>query len=804
MVYLMSGAPFRPKYALSQTGQFSLAIHTLGELIEMYRANNATEPVDKVYALLGMSSDTHLPSQWPDYAISWTELFYQLVRFFVGEHAAVETWNQSEAAVVHSRAAVLGYVNSISTNGPWDDLQVLDLDLTDTIGFLTGQTRCWTVRTSGKLIQNGDIVCLLPGASKPMIIRPYKDYCAIVAITINPPESIDWTICLNRIKTFQVDLLLLWDWESNSGDLMKANQLDYFIQTKVAKLVTPRVSLKMREHNIGLLFADVQRYDEAFTRCRLALEGAETMAEDKRLRLLGAFDKVTSQNANRRVTMLKPEDQLSLDFVFTALSLWKDNIEIPGDLINWAVEWLSVEVVSLLLGLRIDPLRITEKMIEAAARNIRDAGGVMSILLDGLGDDLYFTEEVMKAVAGNRDKGPDVMALILRRGRDKITITQDVFVELESNLYCGRKMAAMLMEQQASPPSITVELPTSKAETTLSKLLLNQEASEVLIAEEVLLAVARDHTSGQEHMNTLFRRHGHDKMQITAEVLAAAAGNYRGAEMMRLLLGKPGTIGLVNEDVLLATVYSPATLQVLVELIGNDILVTEDMVFAAVDYYYGHPGSVSQLLQVCGDTIVTTERVMNAAAGNETGAEAMTSLLLQHQQEAAQASITERTFEAAATSGNRGVLDILYKHAVPSPARHHWHDVADLFIAAKQGDVESMKRVIHGGTNPDTRDLRGETPLCVAARYKRVEAVRFLAGREDVDVNSKSNCGWTALWAALTYESLDNVTLLLDAGANPNDVNPKGQSVAVMARECGWTGIYLLERSRRILSSLAD
>lgn len=60
--YLIRGAIFRPKYATSSSGRFSLDIRPLGELIDMYHTHEATKLHDKVYALLGMSSNNHYHS----------------------------------------------------------------------------------------------------------------------------------------------------------------------------------------------------------------------------------------------------------------------------------------------------------------------------------------------------------------------------------------------------------------------------------------------------------------------------------------------------------------------------------------------------------------------------------------------------------------------------------------------------------------------------------------------------------------------------------------------------------------------
>jgi hypothetical protein len=57
VTYLIRGAIFRPNYVVSEPGSASQGICLLGELIDMYYTYKATYLYDKVYALLGMSSD---------------------------------------------------------------------------------------------------------------------------------------------------------------------------------------------------------------------------------------------------------------------------------------------------------------------------------------------------------------------------------------------------------------------------------------------------------------------------------------------------------------------------------------------------------------------------------------------------------------------------------------------------------------------------------------------------------------------------------------------------------------------------
>ena len=58
----------------------------------MFHTRQASDVRDKVYALLGMSSDN--PDEaglLPNYEVSWKNLFQQLVKFVLGKDISVET-----------------------------------------------------------------------------------------------------------------------------------------------------------------------------------------------------------------------------------------------------------------------------------------------------------------------------------------------------------------------------------------------------------------------------------------------------------------------------------------------------------------------------------------------------------------------------------------------------------------------------------------------------------------------------------------------------------------------------------------
>ena len=71
--YLIKGALFR-----SHDSDLSVPTLSIGELVSMYRNHNATKKHDKVYALLGLSSDSNSVALAPDYELPWHEVFRQV------------------------------------------------------------------------------------------------------------------------------------------------------------------------------------------------------------------------------------------------------------------------------------------------------------------------------------------------------------------------------------------------------------------------------------------------------------------------------------------------------------------------------------------------------------------------------------------------------------------------------------------------------------------------------------------------------------------------------------------------------
>lgn len=160
----------------------------------MYYNRQATERRDKVYALLGMSSDNPVAAGLaPDYEISWENLFRKLIKFLLCEQVSVSVWTNREIAVIEGKGCILAAVTWVTSDITLQDRQEVAVESKNALEYWgrgeSWESR-WTLQASVTTIQEGDLICLLRGASKPTIIRLCKDYFTIIAITVTPTEDI--------------------------------------------------------------------------------------------------------------------------------------------------------------------------------------------------------------------------------------------------------------------------------------------------------------------------------------------------------------------------------------------------------------------------------------------------------------------------------------------------------------------------------------------------------------------------------------------------------------------------------------
>ncbi|KAH7061022.1 heterokaryon incompatibility protein-domain-containing protein, partial [Paraphoma chrysanthemicola] len=277
VIYLIREAIFRPSYSMSSSSRSSLDICPLGELMDMYHAHEATKRHDKVYALLGMSSDDlSKVDLLPDYGVPWEELLQRLAKFLLSEKISVEACRDREIAVIKSKGRILGKVTSVQSNMARDDRQGVDVTFKNIPGQpedIRDSSAHWTLHVSAKSIQEGDLICLLQGASKPAIIRSREDHFTIVKVGVTPLKDVQkgsgYSKWSNFSQSFTRDFVLIWDWESSSDKLQELGEYETLILKSKGVPKHPKTELgshldkATRTWNVALILGDVEEYGKA-------------------------------------------------------------------------------------------------------------------------------------------------------------------------------------------------------------------------------------------------------------------------------------------------------------------------------------------------------------------------------------------------------------------------------------------------------------------------------------------------------------------------------------------------------------
>ncbi|KAF9775393.1 hypothetical protein IL306_006504 [Fusarium sp. DS 682] len=277
VTYLIRGAIFRPRYVTSQAGRFSLDIRPLSELVELYHTRKATKNHDKVYALLGMSSDPSVAGLSVNYDMPWEQLFQKLVNFFVSEYVSVDTWADKEIAVIKGKGCILGEVSSVERDTASGDREILEISwkhAPSSFGMKEKWSSRWTLQALATSVQIGDAVCLLQGASRPTIVRLYDDYWAIIRIAVSPTDDLRVTSGDIKLPELTTDFLLVWDWDMYPDKLQDRKDYEWYESNRgIMRSKTEwedYLDKATRLHNVGLVLQDMTRQEEAMEKSRKA------------------------------------------------------------------------------------------------------------------------------------------------------------------------------------------------------------------------------------------------------------------------------------------------------------------------------------------------------------------------------------------------------------------------------------------------------------------------------------------------------------------------------------------------------
>ncbi|RSL72543.1 hypothetical protein CEP53_001005 [Fusarium sp. AF-6] len=506
-VYLIKDAVFRPKAVASSSDRFSLGIASLGQPVDMYHNREATDRRDKVYALLGMSSDDHIRADlMPDYRASWKDLFHRLVRSFVGEVASVETWDDKEIASIRSDVCVLGHISSVLE--PEDDKQTVEMIFQDTFKPFATREKLraqHTLHASASSIRLGDVICLLQGSSTPTIIRVYDDYCAIVAISIYLPDFFRfeegnqrgiiifrWSRYFSDVETFSHRCLLIWDWEKTSRNSDAGKDYTCLLRGQPAKDDTTEQEKPLDEaarlERLGLVFRDSGQDEEAIKRLEKAVETLNSIPQADIHHKVATMDNLNMayKKEGGQKNAAKAE---RLGAMADLLGRRGDYVKITEDNLARVAKLFDREVMELLLDCRGNEFHLTEKVVIAAVRNPRHAKEVVKLLLDRREEEIAITEEVAKAAAENDDSSMQLMEFLLDRRGEEFEITEEVVKAAAGNPRNGE---------------------------CLIKMLVNRQRDQIPITEGVLKAAAGNYSNAEGVMRVLLDQ-GLDQPAITTD-----------------------------------------------------------------------------------------------------------------------------------------------------------------------------------------------------------------------------------------------------------------------------------------------
>ena len=129
------------------------------------------------------------------------------------------------------------------------------------------------------------------------------------------------------------------------------------------------------------------------------------------------------------------------------------------------------------------------------------------------------------------------------------------------------------------------------------------------------------------------------------------------------------------------------------------------------------------------------------------------------------------------------------------------YDTVNVWTAASDGDLETVRRCIENGMAPHTPDAQGYTCLHAAASYGHHELLRFLIARPGVNLNCGDEDGDTPLHVV---EDVESCRMLLAAGADASVRNGDGLSPAGNARGEGRDAIADLLAQAHPAAAAAD
>lgn len=115
--------------------------------------------------------------------------------------------------------------------------------------------------------------------------------------------------------------------------------------------------------------------------------------------------------------------------------------------------------------------------------------------------------------------------------------------------------------------------------------------------------------------------------------------------------------------------------------------------------------------------------------------------------------------------------------AVDQPEETSTAKKTDIFVAMKSGNQEKVKEKLDKGFDIKAINLDFETVLFNAIRFHYEDVIKYILEKDPSQINFKNDGGYTPLFYAIQYGTLETVKYLVEHGANVNEINEKNNNL---------------------------
>ncbi|CAG9952045.1 unnamed protein product [Clonostachys rosea f. rosea IK726] len=342
---------------------------------------------------------------------------------------------------------------------------------------------------------------------------------------------------------------------------------------------------------------------------------------------------------------------------------------------------------------------VTEKVLCCAAENKRDSHEILKFLLSKLAPESRIPPTVLKAAASNTDSGACLVDLLLCHGA--MEVDETVIHAAASNEGCGKSVLELLFRQSRSKIVITQNMLIAAASNegcgkSVLELLFRQSRSKIVITQNMLIAAASGNLESLEFLLDQCQ----DGLCVTGSVLEAAAINIsEGSHLFSNIISKCENEVRFTEAVLQACAsnidpgISTTRMKLILDGGGDALKITENTVLCVVRNWVSGYGLMKLLLQKRGNDVRITRKVMRNIATNPHGKKII-KLLLKDHTDGTISNISQEVILAAASNGRLEILKYLCQLAPLIPADPNWEPICRLYIAARDGYVDEVRRLI--------------------------------------------------------------------------------------------------------------